>query len=172
MVVGTVAQDKRLLPMAPERAGPNDRHRFVSARDPGASQVSRITVLLADDHPGFPDIAEDLLHPEFEVVGKVVDGQALFEAAMRLEPDVVVTDISMPVVNGIETADRLQKSGCKSRIVFLTVHTESDFVRRCLSTGAFGYVLKYRIASELVPAIREALAGRIFVSRTSAAEHS
>jgi DNA-binding NarL/FixJ family response regulator len=129
-----------------------------------ASQLNRIRVLLADDHPGFPEIAEHFLEPEFEVVSKVVDGQALVEEAMRLKPDIVVTDISMPILNGIEAADRLKESGSKSRIVFLTVHTDADFIRRCLSTGAFGYVVKSRIATDLVPAIRQALAGHIFVS--------
>jgi DNA-binding NarL/FixJ family response regulator len=127
--------------------------------------LSKARVLLADDHPRFPDMAEHLLEPEFEVVGKVVNGRDLFEEAMRLQPDVIVTDISMPVLNGIEAADQLKESGCNSRIVFLTVHTDSDFVRRCLSTGAFGYVVKSRIASELVTAVREALAGHIFVSQ-------
>jgi DNA-binding NarL/FixJ family response regulator len=71
----------------------------------------------------------------------------------------------MPVLNGIEAADRLKDFGCNSRIVFLTIHSDADFVRKCLSTGAFGYVVKPRIAVELIPAIREALAGRIFVSQ-------
>jgi len=130
-----------------------------------ADQLNKIRVLLADDHPGFPEIAEHFLEPEFEVISKVVDGQALLDEAMKLKPDVVVTDISMPVLNGIEAADRLKESGSKSRIVFLTVHTDADFVRRCLSAGAFGYVVKSRIATDLVPAIRQAMAGHIFVSR-------
>lgn len=129
-----------------------------------AGQLNKIRVILADDHPGFPEIAEHFLEPEFEVVCKVVNGQALLDEAMKLKPDVVVTDISMPVLNGIEAADRLKEAGSKSRIVFLTVHTDPDFIRRCLSTGAFGYVVKSRIATDLVPAIRQALAGRIFVS--------
>ena len=108
---------------------------------------------------------ERLLQPEFDVVGKVRDGRALVEDAMLLKPDLIVTDVSMPVLNGIEAADLLRQSGCKSRIIFLTVHSDPDFVRRCLSTGAFGYVVKSRIASELLPAIREALEGSIFVSR-------
>jgi len=130
-----------------------------------AGQLNKIRVLLADDHPGFPEIAEHFLEPEFEVVSKVVDGQALVDEAIRLKPDVVVTDISMPVLNGIEAADRLIESGSKSRIVFLTVHTDPDFIRRCLSAGALGYVVKSRIATDLVPAIRQALAGHIFISR-------
>jgi len=82
-----------------------------------------------------------------------------------LKPDVIVTDISMPILNGIEAADRLKESGCNSRIVFLTVHSDTEFVRRCLSAGAFGYVPKFRIANELIPAIRAALEGNIFVSQ-------
>jgi DNA-binding NarL/FixJ family response regulator len=138
---------------------------LVSARIGRAGQLMKARVLLADDHPRFPEMEERLLEPEFEVVGKVGNGQALLEEAMRLKPDVIVTDISMPVLNGIEAVDRLVGSGCESRFVFLTVHNDADFVRRCLSAGAFGYVVKSRIASELVPAIREALAGNIFVSQ-------
>ena len=122
-------------------------------------------ILLADDHPNFPEMEERLLEPEFEVIGKVRNGEALFEEAMRLKPDVIVSDISMPILNGIEAAERLKESGCNSRIVFLTVHSDPDFVRRCLSAGAFGYVAKSRIANDLALAIREALAGNIFVSR-------
>jgi len=124
-----------------------------------------VRILLADDHPHFPEIEERLLETEFEIIGKVGNGQALFEEAMRLKPDVIVTDISMPILNGIEAATRLRESGCDSRIVFLTVHSDAEFVRRCLSAGAFGYVAKSRILSELVPAIHEAVAGNIFVSR-------
>jgi DNA-binding NarL/FixJ family response regulator len=130
-----------------------------------AGQLMKARILLADDHPRFPEMEERLLEPEFEVVGKVSNGQALLEEALRLKPDVVVTDISMPVLDGIEAVDRLMGSGCASRFVFLTVHSDPDFVRRCLLTGAFGYVVKSRIASELVLAIREALAGNIFISQ-------
>lgn len=123
-------------------------------------------ILLADDHPRFPEMEARLLEPEFEVVGKVGDGQALFEEAMRLKPDIIITDISMPVLDGIGAVDRLMEAGCKSRIVFLSVHSDTDFVRRCLSTGALGYVVKSRIVSELVPAIRHVLAGNMFISQT------
>ena len=122
-------------------------------------------ILLADDHPRFPEMETRLLEAEFEVVGRVGDGQALVEEAMRLKPDVIVTDISMPILDGIAAVDRLKESGNSSRIVFLSVHTDTDFVRKCLSAGAFGYVVKSRVASELVPAIRHALAGNIFISR-------
>jgi DNA-binding NarL/FixJ family response regulator len=110
-------------------------------------------------------MTERLLGKQFEVVAKVGNGQAMLDEAMRLKPDVIVSDISMPVLNGVDAAERLKESGWQPRIVFLTVHSDSELIRRCLSTGAFGYVLKYRIATELIPAIREALAGNIFVSQ-------
>ncbi len=131
----------------------------------GRLLLSKVRILLADDHQNFTEIAERLLQPEFEVIGKVCDGQALFDEAMRLKPDVIVTDISMPILNGIEAADRLRESGCHSRVIFLTVHPDADFVCRCLSVGASGYVAKSRVASDLVLAIREALVGNIFISQ-------
>jgi DNA-binding NarL/FixJ family response regulator len=126
--------------------------------------LGRARILLADDHPDLLKMVERSLEPEFEVVGKVLDGQLLLQEAIRLKPDVIVSDISMPVLNGIEAADQLKESGCQSRIVFLTVHSDPDFVRACLATGALGYVVKSRIGTELLPAIREALAGHIFIS--------
>jgi DNA-binding NarL/FixJ family response regulator len=143
----------------------HDRYRLLSRRRYRAGQLNKARILLADDHPNFPEMEGRVLEPEFEVIGKVANGLALFEEAMRLKPDVIVTDISMPVLNGIDAVDRLMESGCNSRIVFLTVHSDFDFVRRCLSTGAFGYVVKSRMASDLTLAVREALAGHIFVSR-------
>lgn len=119
---------------------------------------------MADDHPGFPEVEERLLKREFEIVGKVRNGQALIEQAIQLDPDVIVTDISMPILNGIAAVERLKDSKCKAQIVFLTVHTDRDFVRMCLATGALGYVLKPRMAEELKRAIHAVLEGRMFVS--------
>jgi DNA-binding NarL/FixJ family response regulator len=121
-------------------------------------------ILLADDHPGLVTTVESLLEPSFELVGTVSDGESLFRAAMDLKPEVIITDISMPILNGIDAATKLKESGCTSRIVFLTVHPSSEYVRACLATGAFGYVVKSQMATDLVPAILEALAGRIFIS--------
>src|SRR5215471_1647739 len=129
-----------------------------------ADPSMKARILLADDHLRFPEMEARLLEAEFEIVGMVNDGRALIEAAMRMEPDVVVTDISMPIMNGIEAVSRLHESGDRPRVVFLSVHTDTDFVRKCLSAGAFGYVVKSRMASELIPAIRHALKGIIFVS--------
>jgi DNA-binding NarL/FixJ family response regulator len=140
------------------------RALLLRARIQQAGQLNRIRVLLADDHPGFPHLVESMLGPAFEIIGSVSNGQSLIDTAMKLKPDVVVTDISMPILNGIEAAVQLKKSGCASKIVFLSIHSDPDFVRACLSTGALGYVIKPRMAAELVDAIQEALAGRIFVS--------
>ena len=104
------------------------------------------------------------MEPTFDVVGAVEDGEALVEAAGNLQPDVIITDISMPKLNGIEAADRLRESGSSSKIVFLTVHADPDFVQAALKTGALAYVSKSRITTDLLIAIEEALKGRIFVS--------
>jgi DNA-binding NarL/FixJ family response regulator len=125
---------------------------------------SKVRVLLADDHPLLLNAVGSLLEPTFEVVGRVGDGKSLFESAMKLQPDVIVSDISMPILSGIEAANKLKVSGCRSKIVFLTVHSDPEIVRACLATGALGYVVKSQMATDLVPAIREALAGRIFIS--------
>ena len=128
------------------------------------SRLKKVQILLADDHPHFSDMVENLLGSAFEVVGKVGDGRALLEAAMKLKPDIIVTDITMPVLNGIDAADELQKVGCASKVIFLTVHSDADFMRACLATGAFGYIVKPRVALDLVRAINEALAGHLFIS--------
>jgi DNA-binding NarL/FixJ family response regulator len=126
--------------------------------------LCKIRILLADDHRQFRMIVESLLLSTCEVVGSVADGQSLFDAAKQLKPDVIVTDISMPILNGIEASKQLNESGCAAKIIFLTVHSGADFVETCLATGALGYVLKSQITTDLIPAVQEALAGRIFVS--------
>jgi DNA-binding NarL/FixJ family response regulator len=96
-------------------------------------------------------------------VGRVDNGESLFEAAMKLDPDVIVTDISMPKLNGLAAVDRLRESGCTSIVVFLTAHSDPDFVSAGLKTGAHAYVQKAFMATDLLFAIQEAL-GRVFVS--------
>jgi DNA-binding NarL/FixJ family response regulator len=124
----------------------------------------KVRVLLADDHPLLVKAVVNLLEPTFEIVGRVSDGKSLFESAMKLQADIIITDISMPILNGIEAANKLKVSGCRSKIVFLKVHSDPEFVRACLATGALGYVVKFQLPIDLVPAIEEALAGRIFIS--------
>jgi len=104
------------------------------------------------------------LEPEFEVVGAVGSGEALLAAVPKIQPDVCILDISMPIMSGIEAAAQLQASNSVSRIVFLTVHKDSDFVEAALNTGALGYVLKSRMGADLIPAIHAVLSGRLFVS--------
>ena len=128
--------------------------------------MGKVRILLADDHRQFLVMVERVLTSTCEVVGSVPDGQSLLDAARRLAPDVIVTDISMPILNGIEASKQLNESGCAAKIIFLTVHSDSDFVQTCLAIGAFGYVAKTRFALDLIPAIQEALAGHIFVSPT------
>ncbi len=124
-------------------------------------------MLLADDHEAMLERVARLLETECDVVGTATDGQEALEAAQDLKPDVLVLDISMPVMNGIETAYRLKVAGTDVRIVFLTVHDDPDFAREALEAGGLGYVIKTRIASDLMMAINEVYAGRSFVSPLS-----
>jgi DNA-binding NarL/FixJ family response regulator len=126
--------------------------------------MDRPRIVLADDHPAFLDCAAKLLGPEFEVVEAVGDGEALIEAAQRCDPDLLVIDISMPCLTGLEAARRLKAAGLRAKVIFLTVHQDQEFVGAALSLGANGYVTKSRLATDLVPALREALADRCFVS--------
>lgn len=105
-----------------------------------------------------------LLDASFEIVGSVTDGQALADTAKKLQPDVIVTDISMPILNGIEAMSQLRESHSKARVVFLSVHEDRDFIRACFEAGALGYVTKPRMAADLLPAIQEALKGHTFIS--------
>jgi DNA-binding NarL/FixJ family response regulator len=126
--------------------------------------VARARILLADDHKGMRDRAMRLLEPEFEVVGAVGDGGSLLDEASKTKPDVCVIDISMPVLSGIEAATRLKGSGSAAKIIFLTVHEDPDFVQAALETGALGYVLKSRMASDLCLAVKGAMNGQVFIS--------
>jgi DNA-binding NarL/FixJ family response regulator len=127
--------------------------------------LSKTRVVLADDYRPLLESASRLLRLEFEIVGEAQNGQALAEAALKLKPNVIVTDINMPILNGIEAAKRLRDAGSMSKIVFVTARSDANFISTCMATGALGYVVKGRLASDLEPAIREAVAGRIFVSR-------
>ena len=126
--------------------------------------MARARILLADDHKEIRDRAVRLLEPEFEVVGAVADGNALVRLSAQLKPDVCIIDISMPYLNGIEAAIKLRENGSEARIVFLTVNEDSDFVRAALKTGALGYVVKSRMATDLCLAINGAIRGDLFVS--------
>ncbi len=123
-------------------------------------------VLLADDHVALLAQTINLLIGMFDIVGSVGNGLDLLEAAAKLDPDVVVLDITMPGINGIKAAKRLQQAGCRAKLVFLTVHDDPDYVHAALQAGGSAFVVKSRLGSDLVTAIREVLAGRSFVSPT------
>lgn len=126
--------------------------------------MKRPTVLLADDHGPMIERVKALLEADFEIVGSVDNGRDLVSEAGRLQPDIILLDISMPILTGIEAAHQMRKNGIKARFVFLTVHERVEFVHACLAEGALGYVVKSRMASDLVTAVREALSGRRFIS--------
>jgi DNA-binding NarL/FixJ family response regulator len=126
--------------------------------------LERARILLADDHAEFLSLATHVVESEFEVIKTLENGRAVLDQFAALDPDLLVLDISMPGLNGIETAQQLKAAGRKAKIIFLTVHKDPDYLRSALATGALGYVVKDRLASDLIPALREALAGRRFVS--------
>jgi CheY-like chemotaxis protein len=124
------------------------------------ADVGRPRVLLADDDAGILKAVSRTLATEFEVVATVTNGRKALDAVPRLDPDVVVLDISMPGLTGFQTAEELKRLGSRARIVFLTMHPDDDFVSKAIRCGAMGYVLKTLAASDLTPALHHALAGR------------
>jgi DNA-binding NarL/FixJ family response regulator len=121
--------------------------------------MARTRVLIADDHPSVRQHVSEMLQADYEIVGAVSDGLAAVDAAVVLRPDVVVLDISMPILNGLEAAARLCEGGSPPRIVFLTVHQDADFLDAARSVGAHGYVVKRTMNADLLPAIKLVLAG-------------
>jgi DNA-binding NarL/FixJ family response regulator len=121
-------------------------------------------VLLADDHPAVAKELCALLQPEFDVVATVGDGDALVAAAHALAPDVIVTDIAMPGLDGVVAASDILRRNPAARIVFVTVHDEAEIVKNGLAIGVLGYVLKLTAGEELVPAIHAALRGERHIS--------
>jgi len=132
--------------------------------------MSNPRVLIADDHRILAEGVRGLLEPEFDVVGIVDNGRELVEAAKKLQPDVIVADISMPSLNGIEAARQLRDSGVTSKVVFLTQHRDVAYARRAIEAGAAGFVLKHSVANELVTAIHEALRGQTYITPMIAGE--
>jgi DNA-binding NarL/FixJ family response regulator len=126
--------------------------------------MSRVRVLLADDHRIVAEGLRRLLENEFDLVDLVEDGAALVDAAQRCEPDVIVTDIGMPVMNGIDAVIELRRTRPNIAVVFLTMHRDPAYLERARAAGGLGYVLKHSAAAELVTAVNEALAGREYVT--------
>jgi DNA-binding NarL/FixJ family response regulator len=132
--------------------------------------VNRPRVLLADDHRIVAEGLESMLAEEFEVAGVVEDGRALIEAARKLDPDVIVADISMPHLNGIDALVQLKRDNPKVKVVFLTMHQELAYARRALEAGACGFVLKHSAATELMTALRAAVRGKTYITPALAGE--
>jgi DNA-binding NarL/FixJ family response regulator len=129
-----------------------------------ASRSNRPKVFLADDHGEVLDRVLSLLQPRFEVVGAADNGRDAVKEILRLRPQVAVLDITMPQLTGIDAAHEVRRAGSATKFVFLTVHDDAVFVHACLAEGGLGYVIKSRLAVDLVPAINEALIGHRFVS--------
>ena len=126
--------------------------------------MARPRILLADDHVLVAAGLRGLIEPEFELVGTVSDGRALVEQARALEPDVVIADISMPRLNGLDAVRQLKKTDPGIKVVFLTMHGDIDFATDAFRAGASGYLLKHSAAEELPRAIRQAFVGRVYIT--------
>lgn len=128
------------------------------------------SILLADDNIPVLNYVCKMLEKEFDVVGAFHNGESVLRQWTRLRPSVIILDISVGDPNGIELARRLRSSGCKSQIIFLTIHKDPEFVRAALDAGGSGYVLKSTMGKDLRPAIDAALSGKLFVSPGTAFE--
>ena len=126
--------------------------------------MPKIRVVVADDHREVIDRVRQTLDDRFEVVDAVENGQQAIDAVRRLDPDVLVIDIAMPVLNGLEATRRMRNLSCPTKIVILTVHEDRDFAEAALTAGALAYVTKARLVKDLVLAINQALQGNTFVS--------
>ena len=126
--------------------------------------MARPRILLADDHQMLLDAFKVMLEPEFDVVGTVNNGRALLEEFARLVPDVVVVDVAMPLLNGLEAGRQIKAQRRSVKLIFLTMNPDPDLAREALRLGASGYVLKLSAARELKQAIQEALSGRSYLT--------
>ncbi len=126
--------------------------------------MSLPTILIADDHHLVVDGLRRLLEQEYNVVGDVADGRLVMTEVRRLQPDLVILDVSIPSLNGVDCARQLREGGCAAKILMLTMHADATLAREALEAGASGYILKSSPAAELRTAIREVLLGRTFLS--------
>lgn len=133
-------------------------------------QCARPRVIVADDHQYLLNRVTSVLNSDFDVVGTVNDGRTLVAEAQRLRPDLILLDISMPVMNGIEAAREIHAALPSIKLVFLTAHADSQFVRACFAEGGLGYVTKMDLGTHLITAIKTVLAGRSFVSPSVTAQ--
>ncbi len=124
----------------------------------------RARVILADDHAMVAEGLSRLIGEVADLVGQVADGQQLVDSARRLKPDIIISDISMPVMSGFDALRQLKAQGLQVRFIFLTAHTEAQLAAEAMRAGASGYLLKAAAGEELFEAIRAAMAGRVFLS--------
>jgi DNA-binding NarL/FixJ family response regulator len=122
-------------------------------------------VLLEDDHNGFLDEVSGLLIDEYKIVGTVHDGRSALDAARESHAEIILLDIELPILNGIEVARAIRQAGLTSKVVFLTMHTEPDYVTAAFKAGAQGYIFKSHLHRDLRLALETVLANRVFVSR-------
>lgn len=126
--------------------------------------MKRVRVLLADDHTLFCCLLRDLLEPEYEVVGSVSDGRELLKTAVSLSPDIVIVDIGMPLLNGLEAGRRLKQAIPKVKLIYLTMNNNLEYARAALQAGASAFVLKNSLSKELLQAIRDSLRGVSYIA--------
>ncbi len=128
--------------------------------------MDKIRVVLADDHREVIAKIRVILGDQFEIIEAAENGHQAVSAVLALDPDVFLTDISMPLLNGLQAARRIQNVNPRVKIIFVTIHEDRDFIAAAFSAGATGYVTKRRLSTDLVFAIQEALKGNIFVSNS------
>lgn len=126
--------------------------------------MARATILLADDHTLFCNLLRELLEPEYEVVGSVSNGRELLEVADKLRPDVILVDIGMPALNGLDAGRRLKQLTPQVKLIYLTMNNNLEYAREALQAGASAFVLKNAQSSQLLQAIRDALRGVSYVA--------
>ncbi len=126
--------------------------------------MRRPTILLADDHTILTEGLVSLLRERFEIVGTVADGSALVESADRLRPDVIITDVNMPSITGLEALGHLKKRGVTSKVIILTMHGEAGVAGQAVRAGASAFLLKHSAGDELIDAIDEVLNGRMYLT--------
>jgi DNA-binding NarL/FixJ family response regulator len=128
--------------------------------------VHRTTILLSDDNPAILDHVGKMLEKEqsYNVIGTISDGRVVVREYLRLRPDIIILDISMGDISGIDVARELRDSGCRAKIIFLTVHEDSDYVNAGMGAGGSAYVVKSRLSQDLLSALRAVLSDKLFVS--------
>ncbi len=124
----------------------------------------RARLLLADDHSITLAGMRSVIAREHDLIGEVNDGRTLVTEALRLRPDLIVLDIGMPLLNGIEAARQIRQAWPAAKLLFVTMHSNAMYVREAMSTGASGYILKTSAAEELLPAIRTVLKGQVYMT--------